>query len=143
MRLQFLLAAAALSAPLPALAADLAVAVAPAPAAIAAPSPCADAKVAGTIMDRFAWAEQATWHRGYVISRLDYPRERPDAYRAFRTIPTQFCEATALMTDGTTRTVYYTIEIQQGLASIGRGVDYCVLGLDPWHVHDAACRTVR
>ena len=53
------------------------------------------------------------------------------------------CVADSPMSDGTTRTTYYAIEYGQGFASIGASVDFCVLGLDPWHVHDESCRTVR
>ena len=35
------------------------------------------------------------------------------------------------------------LEFGQGFATIGNYVDFCVVGLDPWHVHDEACRTVR
>ena len=51
--------------------------------------------------------------------------------------------ADAVMTNGDYRVVYYTIEHGVGFAGIGSSVDFCVLGLDPWHVHDGACRTVR
>ena len=48
-----------------------------------------------------------------------------------------------VMTNGDIRPVYYAVEHGAGFAGIGRYVDFCVLGLDPWHVHDGSCRTVR
>ena len=47
------------------------------------------------------------------------------------------------MTNGSFYPVYYTIEHGLGFAGIGRYVDFCVPGLDPWHVHDGDCRTVQ
>ena len=51
--------------------------------------------------------------------------------------------ADATMTNGVPHTVFYAIEFGQGFASIGNYVNFCVLGLDPWHIYDEACRTVR
>ncbi len=124
-------------------AADLSVRMGPAAAVALVETPCSRPKVIGRILERFAWAERHTWQRGFVMQRIDYPRLRPDEHQAIRMIPTTFCEGSAVMTDGSVRTVYYTIEEQTGFASIGTGIDFCVLGLDPWYVHDAACRTVR
>ena len=47
------------------------------------------------------------------------------------------------MTDGSAYAVFYTIEYGLGFVGLGTGVDFCVPELDPWHVHDGYCRTVR
>lgn len=120
-------------------------AVAPAPEAVVAPpaSPCAEPDVLANIMERFAWAEEHTFHRGFVMASLDNPRLRYDATASPSLIPRHYCEAAARMTNDSTNIVYYAIEHGVGFASIGDYVDFCVLGLDPWYVHDFACRTVR
>jgi hypothetical protein len=119
----------------------------PGPIAIRAPiqaeNPCADANVLGRIAERFAWAERNTWHRGFVMASLANGRYSGHPFFEPGLIRRDYCVADSLMTDGSSRTVYYAIEYGVGFASIGHYVDFCVLGLDPWHVHDEACRTVR
>ena len=106
-------------------------------------NPCADPNVRKRIAERFAWAERNTWRRGFVIASLENGRLGEHLFFEPGIIHREYCMADARMTDGTARTVYFTIEFGQGLASIGNYVDFCVLGLDPWRVHDEACRTVR
>jgi hypothetical protein len=114
-----------------------------APAVLVPDSACANGRVLDRIMERFAWAERNTWRRGFVIEALENPRPSGHPYAEPGIIERSFCMADSLMTDGQFRTVYYAIESGVGFASIGDYVDFCVLGLDPWHVHDGACRTVR
>ena len=105
---------------------------------------CANKRVLRQIVDRFAWAENETWHRGFVIARIENPGLRYDVPpEDVGMIPHRHCQARAIMTDGEAYTVYYTTEEETGFASVGDGVDFCVLGLDPWRVHDGFCRTVR
>lgn len=106
-------------------------------------TPCGDAGVLGGIKGRFAYAERRTWQRGFVMDRLENPRPSGHPYAEPGLIKRDYCMADAVMTNGDIRTVYYAIEHGVGFAGIGRYVDFCVLGLDPWHVHDGSCRTVR
>jgi hypothetical protein len=55
----------------------------------------------------------------------------------------QYCHATAIMSDGNRRDVWYLVEFGMGFASIGDKVFSCVAGLDPWHVNDGYCRVLR
>ncbi len=105
--------------------------------------PCADLDVLRAIADRFAWAERKTWHRGFVMASLQNGRVGEHPYFEPGLIHREYCRADSVMTNGRPHAVYYTIEFGQGFASIGNYVDFCVLGLDPWRVHDEACRTVR
>ena len=95
------------------------------------------------IVKRFAWAERNNWQRGFEIETLENPRLRYDVFNGPSMIAHTHCQAEAHMTDGRQWTVYYTVEEGMGLASIGTGVEFCVLGLDPWYVHDRDCRTLR
>ncbi len=106
-------------------------------------NPCADNRVLAGIMDRFAFAEQRTWHRGYIIASLANGRESGHDFYEPGLIRRDYCMADSIMTDVSRRTVYYAIEFGVGFASIGSYVDFCVAGLDPWHGHDEICRTVR
>ncbi len=104
---------------------------------------CADSDVLRRIASRFAWAERHTWRRGYVMAGLENPRPSGHPYYEPGLVPRDYCMADAIMSNGDARRVYYTIEHGLGFAGLGRNVDFCVLGLDPWHIHDGACRTVR
>jgi len=115
--------------------------MAPGPAAHG--GPCADSWVLGSIQGRFAYAERRTWRRGFVMQALTNPRPSGHPYAEPGLIARDYCMADAIMTNGDIRTVYYAVEHGVGFAGIGGYVDFCVLGLDPWHVHDGACRTVR
>ena len=114
-----------------------------APPVAVAHNVCADTDVLDRIIDRFAWAERNTWRRGFIIEALHNPRPSGHPYAEPGIIERSYCMADSVMTDGQFRTVYYAIEYGVGFASIGDYVDFCVLGLDPWHVHDGSCRTVR
>ena len=143
-RVWILLLSALMCAPtLSARAADLRVRAPQPQAMTAVEALCADPKILARIMERFAWAEEHTWHRGFIMAALTNPRLRYPALDGPSLIAHVHCMADASMTNQTERTVYYTVEAEMGFASIGKGVDFCVLGLDPWHVHDYACRTVR
>jgi hypothetical protein len=110
---------------------------------IQATDPCGDPHVIGRIVERFAWADRHTFHTGVVIDTLANGRFSGHPYPEPGIIHRSYCTADAAMTDGTGRAVFYAIEYGQGFASIGNYVDFCVVGEDPWHVHDEACRTVR
>ena len=111
--------------------------------AIAADGACANEGVLGAIQGRFAWAERNTWHRGFVMDTLENARPSGHAYYEPGLIRHDYCMADSVMTNGSPHVVYFAIEYGVGFASIGNYVDFCVLGLDPWHIHDGACRTVR
>ena len=106
-------------------------------------NPCADPNVRKRIMERFAWAERKTWHRGFEMASLANGRLGEHPFYEPGIIHREYCIADATMTNGSAHQVFFTIEFGQGLASVGNYVDFCVLGLDPWRVHDAGCRTVR
>ena len=55
----------------------------------------------------------------------------------------RFCEASARMSDGKKTPLYYLLEQTSGFASLSWNVEYCMLGADPWRVHDGRCHTVR
>ena len=115
----------------------------PPPDIIASATACASPKVLYEIVERFASAERRTWHRGFVMATIQNPRKSGHPYAEPGLIRRDYCMADSWLTNGEIRTVYYTIEYGVGFASIGHYVDFCVLGLDPWRVHDGACRTVQ
>jgi capsid protein len=57
-------------------------------------------------------------------------------------IARRYCGATALLSDGHQRDVWYLIEYGMGLAGIGNNVEFCVSGFDRWKVYDGRCRVL-
>lgn len=117
--------------------------VQPPPATMAMDSNCSDSGALREIKGRFAWAERHTWHRGFVMAELGNPRPSGHPFPEPGIVERDFCQADAVMNNGMPYQVFYVVEHGLGFVGIGSEVDYCVLGLDPWHVHDGDCRTVR
>lgn len=55
----------------------------------------------------------------------------------------RYCGATAELSDGRQRDVWYLIEEGMGFASIGDNVEFCVSGFDRWYVYNGRCRVLR
>ncbi len=123
-------------------AADVGVVMAP-PTTAYADSACSDSGVLGRIKGHFAYGERHTWHRGFLIASLDNPRPSGHPYAEPGVVKRDYCRADSVMTDGRPYPVFYVIEHTLGFAGVGRNVDFCVPGLDPWHIYDGDCRTVR
>ncbi len=60
-----------------------------------------------------------------------------------RPIARRYCGATAELSDGRRRTIWYLIEDRMGFAGVGDGVEFCVSGFDRWFVYNGRCRVVR
>ncbi len=58
-------------------------------------------------------------------------------------IARRYCGATAQLSDGRHREVWYLIEDPMGFASIGDRVEFCVAGFDRWNVYNNHCRVLR
>lgn len=75
----------------------------------------------------------------YAIHQNDFI---PAAHK--RPIARRYCQASAALSNGETRTVWYLIEYGQGFAgAVGDNVEACMQGFDEWNVYDEACRVVR
>lgn len=106
---------------------------------------CANSAVRSTIQHRFRY--QVT----HVPQLADV--DIVDFYGASQTryhpatqnspIARRYCRATARLSDGRDRTVWYLIEYGQGFAGIGDNVEFCVSGFDRWNVYDSNCRVLR
>ncbi|HMB47991.1 MAG TPA: hypothetical protein VKN63_06915 [Afifellaceae bacterium] len=107
------------------------------------PPLCHSQSVLNRIVGRFGWAERRTWHRGFQIEEIVSPQLRYQVLNGPTAIKHDHCSARAIMTNGTSRRIYYSIERGQGFASIGNNVRFCIVGLDPWRIYGAACSTVR
>lgn len=54
-----------------------------------------------------------------------------------------YCGATASLSDGQQRQIWYLIEGRMGFAGIGDNVEFCVAGFDRWMVYNGRCRVLR
>lgn len=55
----------------------------------------------------------------------------------------RYCGATATLSDGRNREVWYLIESNAGLVGLGNNVEFCVSGFDRWNAYNASCRVLR
>ena len=106
---------------------------------------CEDPYILAKIRDRFRHQTRNVPHlpdvditdfRGIHEHRyLPYAEEWPIARR--------YCGATAALSDGSDRTIWYLIEDGMGFVGIGDNVEFCVSGFDRWMVYNGHCRVLR
>lgn len=114
-----------------------------APARVA--SACSDPSVLGFITTRFEY-KAANYIRQnisiYEIRRMQLSRFEPfNEYMS--SVQREYCVASATLTDGTRRPLLYVIERPWGFAGVGRSIEFCIPGLDPWYVYGAHCASLR
>lgn len=92
---------------------------------------------------RFATKERRFWNSTLEITGFANVREL--AFRPWESgnIPRRFCTAQAQISDGKVRTVNFYLIEDGGFASIGTGVEFCVVGLDRNWAYNPACRMAR
>jgi hypothetical protein len=97
----------------------------------------------GKISSRFADKESTFWNSTLQIT--GYDRVREIAFRPWQSdnIPRRYCAATALISDGKPRPVYFSIIEDGGFASFSNGVEFCVVGLDRNWAYNPACKAAR
>lgn len=104
---------------------------------------CHDVKVLGKIVERFNWAEENTWNRGFYLQDIERVRERVVQNHPDRLIPRRYCRAHAQLTNGRHPTLFFLIEGGQGFAGNGFNVEFCLNGYDRWNEYDGSCRTLN
>ncbi len=126
-------------------AASLAGSAAPSHAFSGGAFPACDAPTVLTyIQKRFVWTDENLLKRGLGITALRHPHENRREPTSEKPSPGRlYCHATAEMTDGRDRKIWYLIEAGWGFASIRDNVEFCIAGLDPWKVYGAGCLSVR
>ena len=103
--------------------------------------PCESAL--GKISSDFADKESTFWNSTLQIT--GYDRVHEIACRPWQSdnIPRRYCAATAMISDGKPRPVYFSIIEDGGFASFGTGVEFCVVGLDRNWAYNPACKAAR
>ncbi|MDR0252119.1 MAG: phage portal protein [Brucellaceae bacterium] len=76
-----------------------------------------------------------------AVSHVSTTRFDPKTYPSG--IERHYCRATAVLSNGENRNIWYMVEQRQGFASMGRNVESCVDGFDKWFVYDGRCRVLR
>ena len=76
---------------------------------------------------------------------VDFQNVREIASRpwAAQAIPRRFCRAEVIVSDGIKRPIYYSIIEDFGFASIGWGVEWCVVGLDRNWAYNPSCKMAK
>ena len=106
---------------------------------------CAERWVLGKITHRFAYQVRHVPNLP-LVAITDFRNIHQHRYlpaQEDRPIGRTYCGATAILSDGDARDIWYLIEEGQGFASIGDNVEFCVSGFDRWYVYDGACRVLR
>ncbi|WP_348649868.1 hypothetical protein [Sinorhizobium sp. BG8] len=106
---------------------------------------CADPSVLGFITSRFGYKAVHYLQSDlsiYEIRRMRLTRQEP-TNEYMSSVARDYCHASVTMTDGSTRPLWYLIEHGWGFAGIGRNIEFCIDGLDPWHVYGAYCASLR
>ncbi|OJX99441.1 MAG: hypothetical protein BGP07_05340 [Rhizobiales bacterium 63-22] len=127
---------------LPARAADY---IGTAPAGVADAGTCSQQSVLRRVVSRFGYQVRHVPNLPQVgisaMSDIRMTRYEPKTNPA--EIERTYCEATAVLSNGENRPVWYMVEEGQGFVSVGRNVEFCVAGFDRWHVYDGHCRVLR
>jgi hypothetical protein len=96
-----------------------------------------------TITSQFHEKEATFWNSPLEIT--GYGRIHETAFRPWQSdnIPRRYCAGDAMLSDGKTRAVHYSIVEDGGFAGFGSGVEWCVTGLDRDWAYNPSCRAAR
>lgn len=105
---------------------------------------CDDANILNVISNRFQNQSSAVNGAGLRIDAFARVHEhRYDEKTELKHFARRACGATATLSNGLTREVWYLIESDAGLVGLGNTVEFCVSGFDRWNVYNASCRVLR
>ncbi|MDR3496528.1 MAG: hypothetical protein P4L82_18160 [Ancalomicrobiaceae bacterium] len=104
---------------------------------------CEEGIVLDTIRSKFGTADAAILHRGLAIATVDRIHQAYEGQNDPSPVYRRYCEARAELNDGKHTALYYLVEQDAGFVGVTWNVEYCMIGLEPWRVHDGRCHTVR
>jgi hypothetical protein len=108
------------------------------------PRDCEDTGILSRITAKFRYQVRHVPHLPDVEIE-EFRRIHQHRYIPFdedQPIARRYCGATAMLSDGRKRDVWYLIEDGMGFASIGDNVEFCVSGFDRWKVYNGRCRVL-
>jgi hypothetical protein len=102
------------------------------------PPPCES--VLEEIAGRFVAKETRFWNSKLFI--VNFRDVREIALRPWQpsSIPRRYCTAHVVLSDDTVRTMNFSVIEDGALASMGQGVEFCVIGLDRNWAFNPACK---
>ena len=107
-------------------------------------SDCGDPAILKTVAKRFHHQSHEVHHDRLTIDIFDdVHQHRYYPAKELRPIARRYCGATAVLSDGRRKTLWYFIETHAGFAGWGDNVEFCVSGFDKWNVYNAYCRVAR
>jgi hypothetical protein len=105
---------------------------------------CRSPAILGFITSDFGYRARNYLKMDIAIAEIhDMRQSRLELRDETRPIQREYCRATAIMTDGQRRALWYLIERGFGFAGIGSNIEFCLNGLDPWYVYGAQCASLR
>ncbi|MEI2301506.1 hypothetical protein [Ensifer sp. MJa1] len=105
---------------------------------------CSEASVLGFITSRFEYRDANYLHANLSIAEIrNTGQSRQELRDETHLVEREYCRATAVMTDGYQRSLFYVIERPWGFAGVGRSIEFCVGGLDPWYIYGAHCASLQ
>jgi hypothetical protein len=91
------------------------------------------------IRRRFGTKEGKFWNSDLKLVGFEQIQEVSRQPWAPGTIPRRFCSASALISDGVRRPMYYSITEDAGMIGVSYDVEFCVVGLDREWSYQPAC----
>ena len=106
---------------------------------------CDTPSVLSKIQSKFRHQAREVHHEpALAIQSLHKVHEhRHKSESEFSPIARRYCGATATMSDGRERYVWFLIENPAGFVGFGNNVEFCVTGLDRWNVYNGRCRILQ
>lgn len=108
------------------------------------PNVCASDQVLSRISHRFRYQVRHVPHLPQVDIQ-DFYEVRESHYTPRsedHPIERRYCQATAALSNGQSRTVWYLVERPMGFVGFGSNVEFCVSGFDRWNVYGGRCRVL-
>lgn len=108
------------------------------------PNVCASDRVLNRITHRFRHQVRNVPHLPQVDIQ-DFYQVRESRYtprHEDNPVERRYCQATAALSNGQSRTVWYLVERPMGFVGFGSNVEFCVSGFDRWNVYGGRCRVL-
>ena len=104
---------------------------------------CHDPAVLEKVRSIFMHGDRHVLKSNHVLEAVDHIHET--YFGDLHAGPTlrRYCKAKAHLADGQKPPLFYLIEQDYGFAGLSWNVHSCMIGFDPWRVHDGTCRAVR
>lgn len=106
---------------------------------------CDTPSILSRIQSKFrTQAREVHENPGLAIASFDKVHEHHHKSQSeFSPVARRYCGATASMSDGQERYVWFLIEKPAGFVGFGNNVEFCVTGLDRWKVYNGRCRVLH